>query len=90
MSSTSSICAWPRTLDPEPWWREWAKAWARIGDVALLRGLLLRHGATGKLVRAYCKAKGWRWGGGGAPVEWFEAWERGLARDLNAALEARP
>jgi hypothetical protein len=39
-----------------------------------LHELVKRHGATGKLVRAICTARGWRWTPQGAPPEWHIAY----------------
>lgn len=48
-----------------------------------LRELVTRHGTTGKLVRAICASRGWRWTPQGAPSQWYVAY-RG---DLGARLE---
>lgn len=44
--------------------------------------LVARHGFTGKLVRAYCALRGWRYDKNGAPPEWYAAWRSGLGREL--------
>lgn len=40
----------------------------------MIADLLAKHGYTSKLVRAYCKAMGWRHTPNGAPAEWYAAW----------------
>lgn len=55
-----------------------------------LAALVGRHGATSKLVRAYCAAMGWRYSKTGAPAEWYRAWRDGLGQRLDELLRSRP
>lgn len=55
-----------------------------------LTALVFKHGATSKLVRAYCAAMGWRYGKNGAPAEWYAAWRDGLGLEIESLLEAAP
>lgn len=56
----------------------------------LLARLTARHGASAKLVRAYCAAHGWRYDKAGAPAEWYAAWRGGLGRELEELLRCQP
>ena len=39
-------------------------------------------GWGGKLVRAICRARGWRYIAGSPPEEWYAAWRTGLGDEL--------
>lgn len=51
--------------------------------------MIAKYGVGPKFVRAYCKARGWRYTAQGAPAEWYAAWGRGLADLVVTALEMR-
>lgn len=51
----------------------------------MVRELIAKHGIGAKFVRAYCKAKGWRYDAQGAPAQWYAAWKSGLAAEIAAA-----
>ena len=56
-------------------------------DSVEIRPLVKRHGATGKLVRALCAARGWRWTPQGAPPEWYAAYRGPLGAELEQVLQ---
>lgn len=54
-----------------------------------IAALVSRHGATGKLVRAICAARGWRWDKNGAPPQWYAAYAGDVGAAIEHALERR-
>lgn len=51
-----------------------------------LADLVRKHHWSAKLVRAYCRARGWRHGAQGAPGEWYAAWSE-ISRALENVLD---
>jgi len=51
-----------------------------------IRELVAKHGATSKLVRAICRANGWRHAAQGAPPEWFAWWRAGGGLAIEHAI----
>ena len=57
-----------------------------------LEELVAKCGWTGKLVRAICRERGWRYVAGSPPEAWYAAWRAGLGVELNeiAGRRQRP
>lgn len=44
------------------------------------------HGLSGKLVRAICHLRGWRYVSGQPPEEWYAAWRAGLGAEIEEVV----
>lgn len=58
------------------------------GGGTMLKDLIDKYGLTGKLIKAICAQRGWRYSHNGAPEEWYQAWRDGLGREIEECVRS--